>query len=279
MPLTSEQLKGRIKNIAKDNKADARVLLRIYMMERFLERVAASIHAENFIIKGGILVTSMIGVSMRSTMDIDASIRNFTLSEEEALLIIRDICNIDVDDGVSFEIKDVAQIMDEMEYPGLRISMNAFLENMVIPIKIDISTGDAITPDAIEYDYKLLLEDRTIKLWSYNLETTLAEKMQTILSRGTLNTRMRDFYDVYALTLYLADRIDDSILKDAFNATCAKRSTQKLASEGQQILEGIANDSTLNALWINYQRKYDYASIISFNEIMTMVNQLFSRII
>ena len=211
--------------------------------------------------------------------DIDASIRNFTLSEEEALLIIKDICVIDVGDGVSFEIKDIAQIMDEMEYPGLRISMNAFLEIMVIPIKIDISTGDAITPDAIEYDYKLLLEDRTIKLWSYNLETTLAEKMQTILSRGTLNTRMRDFYDVYALTLYLADRIDDSILKDAFNATCAKRSTQKLASEGQQILEGIANDSTLNALWINYQRKYDYASIISFNEIMTMVNQLFTRII
>ena len=166
MAFSQEQVKGKIKNIAKENKADARILMRIYMMERFLERVANSAYAENFIIKGGILVTSMVGVSMRSTMDIDTSIRNFNLSEEDAKKVVTEICNIDLQDGVTFVIKEVSSIMDEMEYPGLRLALDAVLGGMVTPIKIDISTGDVITPRAIEYDYKLMLENRSIKLWS-----------------------------------------------------------------------------------------------------------------
>ena len=201
MAFSQEQVKGKIKNIAKENKADARILMRIYMMERFLERVANSAYAEDFIIKGGILVTSMVGVSMRSTMDIDTSIRNFNLSEEDAKKVVTEICNIDLQDGVTFVIKEVSSIMDEMEYPGLRLALDAVLGGMVTPIKIDISTGDVITPRAIEYDYKLMLENRSIKLWSYNLETVLGEKLQTVLARGILNTRMRDFYDIYALLL------------------------------------------------------------------------------
>ena len=199
MALTQEQIKGRIRNIAKDNKADARVLIRIYMMERFLERVANSPYAEKFVIKGGILVTSMVGVSLRSTMDIDTTVRNINLSEKDVLRIVKEICDIDMDDDISFVIKEISDIMDDMEYPGIRVSLDAALGKMITPIKIDISTGDVITPGAIEYEYKLMLEDRTIQLWSYNLETILAEKMQTILSRGILNTRMRDFYDIYTL--------------------------------------------------------------------------------
>lgn len=164
MALTGAQVRGKIKNIAKSNRADVRILMRIYMMERFLERVANSPYSENFIIKGGILVTSMIGISMRSTMDIDTSIRNLDLSEEEALHIINKISKIDLQDGVTFNVKDVTGIMDDMEYPGIRVTMDAYLDKMITPIKIDISTGDIITPRAIEYDYSLMLEERSIKL-------------------------------------------------------------------------------------------------------------------
>lgn len=199
MQLTPEQVKGRIKNVAKENNADARTLMRIYMMERFLERIASSQYCDKFIIKGGMLVTAMVGVALRSTMDIDTSIRNQNLSADDARRIVDEIKSINLGDGVSFEIKEVSNIMDEMEYPGIRITMNAMMEKLVIPMKIDISTGDVITPRAIEYPYKLLLDSRSIHLWSYNLETILAEKLQTVLTRGLFNTRMRDFYDIRTL--------------------------------------------------------------------------------
>lgn len=190
MGFTPEQIKGRIKSIAKQNNADARTLMRIYMMERFLERLAQSEYRDNFIIKGGILVTAMIGVAHRSTMDIDTSMKNLNLSADDALQVVNQVKDIDLDDGVSFEVKDVSNIMDEMEYPGIRVTMNANVGRLITPLKIDISTGDVITPRAIEFNYDLLLEDRSISLWSYNLETILAEKLQTVLARGILNTRM-----------------------------------------------------------------------------------------
>lgn len=264
MALTGAQVRGKIKNIAKSNRADARILMRIYMMERFLERVANSPYSENFIIKGGILVTSMIGISMRSTMDIDTSIRNLNLSEEEALRIINKISKIDLQDGVTFNVKDVTRIMDDMEYPGIRVTMDAYLGKMITPIKIDISTGDIITPRAIEYDYSLMLEERSIKLWSYNLEIIFAEKLQTILARGILNTRMRDFYDVYTLMLRYEERINHEILKQAFEATCNKSNTTDIITSGMQILDIIINDDRLNDLWNSYQQKYLYAGDIPF---------------
>lgn len=278
MSLTSAQLKGRIKNIAKQNHADARILIRIYMMERFLERISHSTYSENFIIKGGILVTSMIGVSLRSTMDIDTTIKNFNLTKEEAFNIVKKICEIDLDDHISFEIKETENIMDEMEYPGIRISLNALMENMVVPIKIDISTGDVITPRAIIYEYKLMLEERNIKLWSYNLETILAEKLQTILARGTLNTRMRDFYDIYTLTLCYNDSINHMTLKNAFEATCKKRNSLTLITSGKLILEKLKVDHHLEKLWFSYQKKYPYARGISYENIVTSVEALFKPI-
>ena len=277
--LTKEQVKGKIKNIAKNNKADARILLRMYMMERFLERVAVSSHSDGFIIKGGILVTSMVGVSMRSTMDIDTTIRGINLTEEDVLPIIREICGIDLDDGVTFAIKEVFGIMDEMEYPGLRLAADAYLGDMVTPIKVDISTGDVITPRAVEYDYKLMLENRSIKLWSYNLETILAEKLQTVLARGTLNTRMRDFYDVYALMLRFDGQIDNRILKRAFDATCRKRGTEGLLKDAGSILSRIAGDTNMNSLWSSYRRKYEYASELSFEGTINRIEQLVNRIV
>lgn len=207
MKLSQDQLRGRIKNLAQKNNADARILLRLYMIERFLERVSISRYNDNFIIKGGVLVTSLIGVALRSTMDIDTTIKNLNLSESDIQRTVKEICAIDLQDDVTFQIKQISHIMDEMEYPGIRITMNAYLNRMLIPMKIDISTGDIITPSEVQHQYKLLLEDRFISLWSYNLETLLSEKLQTVLARGTLNTRMRDFYDLYELTSIYKDKI------------------------------------------------------------------------
>ncbi len=275
MALGSAQVKGKIKNLAKSNKADARILMRIYMMERFLERVANSKYKEDFIIKGGILVTSLVGVSMRSTMDIDTSIRNFNLSEEDALRVINEICDIKLDDGVTFVIKDISGIMDEMEYPGIRVGIDALLDGMVTPIKLDISTGDAITPRAIEYHYNLMLENRSICLWSYNLETIFAEKLQTVLARGILNTRMRDFYDIYTLLLRYKDEIDNDTLKQAFEATCSKRNSMNLKSDGTHIIETVSNDDTIKSLWESYRKKYSYATDIEFKTAIESVSKLY----
>lgn len=278
MGFTSEQIKGRIKSVAKQNNADARTLMRIYMMERFLERLAQSEYRDNFIIKGGILVTAMIGVAHRSTMDIDTSMKNLNLSAEDALRVVNQVKDIDLDDGVSFEVKDVSNIMDEMEYPGIRVTMNANVGRLITPLKIDISTGDVITPRAIEFNYDLLLEDRSISLWSYNLETILAEKLQTVLARGILNTRMRDFYDIRMLLDTYEDKVNKVVLKDAFAATCNKRGTDHLQEQAEEIIKIIEADEQLQVLWRAYQKKYSYAAEIDYASVISGVRKLMDSI-
>ena len=254
MGFTPEQIKGRIKSVAKQNNADARTLMRIYMMERFLERLAQSEYRDNFIIKGGILVTAMIA--------------------EDALRVVNRVKDIDLDDGVSFDVKDVSNIMDEMEYPGIRVTMNANVGRLITPLKIDISTGDVITPRAIEFNYDLLLEDRSISLWSYNLETILAEKLQTVLARGILNTRMRDFYDIRMLLDTYEDKVNKAVLKDAFAATCKKRGTDHLQEQAEEIIKIIEADEQLQVLWRAYQKKYSYAAEIDYASVISGVRKL-----
>ena len=278
MGFTPEQIKGRIKSVAKQNNADARTLMRIYMMERFLERLAQSEYRDNFIIKGGILVTAMIGVAHRSTMDIDTSMKNLNLSAEDALRVVNQVKDIDLDDGVSFEVKDVSNIMDEMEYPGIRVTMNANVGRLITPLKIDISTGDVITPRAIEFNYDLLLEDHSISLWSYNLETILAEKLQTVLARGILNTRMRDFYDIRMLLDTYEDKVNKAVLKDAFAATCKKRGTDHLQEQAEEIIKIIEADEQLQVLWRAYQKKYSYAAEMDYASVISGVRKLMDSI-
>ena len=278
MGFTPEQIKGRIKSVAKQNNADARTLMRIYMMERFLERLTQSEYRDNFIIKGGILVTAMIGVAHRSTMDIDTSMNNLNLSAEDALRVVNQVKDIDLDDGVSFEVKDISNIMDEMEYPGIRVTMNANVGRLITPLKIDISTGDVITPRAIEFNYDLLLEDRSISLWSYNLETILAEKLQTVLARGILNTRMRDFYDIRMLLDTYEDKVNKAVLKDAFAATCKKRGTDHLQEQAEEIIKIIEADEQLQVLWRAYQKKYSYAAEIDYSSVISGVRKLMDSI-
>jgi predicted nucleotidyltransferase component of viral defense system len=275
MKLTDAQIRGRVKNLAAKTGTDARILMRLHMMERFLERVSVSKYRDNFVIKGGVLITSLIGVSLRSTMDIDTTIQNHDLSDESAREMIEEISLIDIGDGVTFEKIKSSKIMDDMEYPGIRFSMNACIGRMVTPIKIDVSTGASITPCAVEHEYKLMLEDRAITLLSYNLETILAEKLQTIFSRGVVNTCMRDFYDIYVLTTAYRDKTDPEVLAQAFEATCKDRHTEDLAANSIQIYEKISSNKRLHELWNNYQKKYDYAAEIEFDYTLMALSELF----
>ena len=278
MALTKEQLKGRIKNLAKENNADPRLLMRLYMMERFIERASVSKYKDNFIIKGGILVTSLVGISLRSTLDIDSTIKNQSISENDAKRMIDDICKIDVGDGVSFEVKDSSTIMDEMEYPGIRFTLNVIMDGLITPIKIDISTGDVITPRAIEYQYNFLLEDRTATLLSYNLETILAEKLQAILNRESLNTRMRDFYDIYVLFSMYENTINVDVLKEAFYATCKKRNSINLIKNSNLLINTISNSDVLENRWNEYQKKFAYVQGISYEDTINNIKILLDKI-
>lgn len=248
--------------------------MRLYMMERYLQRVSVSKYRNNFIVKGGVLVTSLLGISMRSTMDIDTTIQNYDLSLENTKKMIEDISRIDIDDGVDFTIKSVMKIMDDMEYPGIRFALDSRIGRMITPIKIDVSTGATITPRAIEYDYKLMLENRSISILSYNIETVFAEKLQTILQRGILNTRMRDFYDVHVLLVSHKRDVDREILKRAFHATCKNRKTENIIDNLKSIYESIACDEKLSLLWLSYQRKYSYAKDIDFGSVLLSLDAL-----
>ena len=268
---TSKQLKDKVRNVSKGDNDIAKVLIRTFMMERFLERVSLSKYRNNFILKGGMLVASMVGVDMRATMDIDTTVKALPLNEIDAEKIVSEICEIEVDDGVQFRIISVTSIMEDFEYPGIRMMLEGTLDRMRQPIKLDISTDDVITPTAIEYEYKLMFEDRTISLLSYNTETLLAEKMQTILSRGIANTRMRDFYDVYGIIEINEDKIDKEILLEAFRATCEKRETVFSREEITSTLNKINDNEAMAQMWEQFRKKNFFVGVLSWEEVLAGV--------
>lgn len=275
---TSTQLKALVRNKAQGDSNKSLVIIRKYIMERFLERLSISKYKNQFIIKGGILVSSMVGIENRDTMDIDTTIRGFELDEDTLKEIITEIAAIPLDDGIVFTIKKVTQIMDDFEYPGIRIMMAAMLDKMITPLKMDISTDDVITPKEIEYNYPLSFEDRSISVLSYNLETVLAEKLETIVSRGTANTRMRDFYDITILTSGAYIKPDYRLLKDALMATSEKRGTRAILERRVEIVEQIRKDLDIQKHWEEYQNSYDYAAIFSLEDVIRAVNTLFEKI-
>lgn len=259
-------LKANVKNIANNNSKMAQAYIRLFFMERFLERVSKSRYKEQFILKGGMLVSSMIGMSLRTTMDIDTSIEALPLSMDKMQEIIDEIMNISIEDNVTFEIVSIETIMDEFDYPGIRIHMLGHLDKINQPIKIDISTDDVITPKAVEYSYPLMFEKREIALFTYNAETLLAEKMQTILSRGITNTRMRDFYDLYELIQIIDFSWD--VYKNAFDKTCEKRKTIYEKEEAIRIMKEVASDSDMENRWGQFRKKNDFVGDIMYKQLM-----------
>lgn len=279
MTITSgTQLKDLIKNLARKNSADSQILLRSYITERFLERLSDSNYKNNFIIKGGMLISAMVGIKNRSTMDLDASIKGFSLNMDELKSVVENICSVNLNDGVTFEIKSLTEIMDEADYPGIRISMNGFYDGIRTPVKLDISTGDVITPNEIVFSYQLMFENRKINLWSYNIETVLAEKLESMIARTITNTRMRDFYDVYLLTKIYSEVIDYKILNLALKATSTKRNTITLMDNSEKVFDELLTDSGIINLWQRYQSNYNYANGISWNTVVDSAKNLYLKI-
>lgn len=220
---TAQQLKDKIRNLAKGYSAEAQYLMRNFMMERFLERIAQSNYKEYFILKGGVLIASLVGFNLRSTMDIDATINGLTIHLPEIEKMIQEVIAIPLEDGVRFQIENINPIRKEAEYPGIRVGLQAFFDGTVTTLKVDVTAGDILTPSARIYPYKLMFEDRYIQILSYNLETLLAEKMETIISRHVTNTRMRDFYDIYILNKLFVEEISKEVLQQAMGYSTKKR--------------------------------------------------------
>ena len=280
MITTARQLKDLIRNLSKKKSADAQILMRNYMMERFLERISLSEYKNQFILKGGMLVAAMVGLDARATMDLDATIKGTNVSVEDVEMIISQIISIPLDDGVSFRIKRISEIMEEADYPGVRVSMETKFDGVITPLKIDISTGDIITPREIKYNFNLMLEDRTIEVWAYNLETVLAEKLETVISRNVTNTRMRDFYDIYILQKLYGEQLSKDVLWDALVATAKKRGTleQIEVEDINEVFDEIQSSPVMENLWKAYQRNYSYADDLFWHTVMDAIRVLYQTV-
>ena len=281
MITTARQLKDLVRNLSKKKSADAQILMRNYMMERFLERISLSEYKNQFILKGGMLVAAMVGLDARATMDLDATIKGTNASVEDVEMIISKIISIPLNDGVLFRIKRISEIMEEADYPGVRVSMETKFDGVITPLKIDISTGDIITPREIKYNFNLMLENRTIEVWAYNLETVLAEKLETVISRNVTNTRMRDFYDIYILQKLHGKQLKKQVLWNALVATARKRGTLEQINSGdrREIFDEIEISSVMENLWKTYQKNYSYAADISWHTIMKSICTLYGSML
>ena len=265
-------LKAKINNYARKNKIMPQVVMQNYMFERFLDRLSHSNYKDNFVIKGGILIAAIVGLDTRSTMDLDTTIERLSIEEENIQRIINEISQIELNDNVIFDVKSLESIRKNDVYGGLSVRIDAKYGTIITNLSIDISTGDIITPHAVEYEFDCIFEDTSIKVKGYNIETVLAEKIETIISRGVLNTRPRDFYDIYILTN--TQRYDTMIFNEALLETAKHRDTNLLLNEAVSILAEIKLSDTLKNNWMKYQRQFQYARDISFEETVIAIMEL-----
>lgn len=265
------QLKAVIKNISKDKHISAQLVMQNFMLEGLLERISVSKYRQNFILKGGFLIAAMVGLDTRATMDMDATIKGWPVNEESIKNMFLDICKIDLQDDVTFEFKKIGEIREGDDYTGYRVSLSANYPPMAVPLKLDITTGDKITPREIEYRFKLLLEDREIPVLAYNLETVMAEKLENVVSRGDQNTRPRDYYDIYILAKMQYKNIETEYLRAALDATSKKRGSSEILKEYKNIIDIVRNSDVMIKQWRTYQRDFEYATDISFDEVCDAV--------
>lgn len=268
------QLKAIIKNLAKEKHISAQLVMQNFMLERLLERISVSKYKQNFILKGGFLIAAMVGLDTRATMDMDATIKGLPVNEQTIREMFGEICRIELDDDVSFSFRSIGEIREGDEYMGYRVSLSANYPPMAVPLKLDITTGDRITPKEIEYRFKLLLEDRSISVLAYNLETIMAEKLETVISRGDQNTRPRDYYDIYILTKLQYSNINIGRLKKALSATTEKRGSSIVVKDYRRIMNAVENSDVMQRQWNNYQKDFDYATDILFKDVCEAVVKL-----
>lgn len=266
-------LKGRIKNYAKSNNIAAQVVLQNYMFECFLARLSVSEYNKKFVVKGGILIAAIVGLDIRSTMDLDTTLRNLPLTEEKITEAVEIICKIDMKDDVEFTVKSIEPIRKDDIYGGYCVRLDAVYDTIVTPLSIDVSTGDVITPDAVKYEFSGIFdEDIRISLWGYNIETVIAEKVETILRRGVFTTRPRDYYDVYILGT--TQKYDKEIYKEALKATAEHRGSTEQISDVEGILKQISESDDLKDMWRKYQKKFEYAIDISYENVLEVLKKI-----
>ncbi len=269
---TSTQLKALVRNFSKAKGVEAEIILRNFMLERFLEHLSASEYRNYFVLKGGMLISAMVGIDTRTTMDLDATIKGQILTEEKITETVKGILRVSVDDGVRFAFRSIEEIREEADYPGYRISIDTALDKTRQSIHIEITTGDFVTPREIEYNFKLMFEDRSISILAYNIETVLAEKFETIISRGLVNTRMRDFYDIYILTT--TQQFDGETFGIALAKTSEKRNTSEQISDAKAVIDRILESKVLTGLWGRYQNKYSYATGVTWPQTIDALRSL-----
>lgn len=272
------QLKAIIKNIAKEKHIAAQLVMQNFMLERLLERVSVSKYQQHFILKGGFLIAAMVGLDTRATMDMDATIKGLPVNEQTVREMFEEICKIELDDDVTFSFRSIGEIREGDEYTGYRVALSANYPPMAVPLKLDITTGDKITPREIEYQFKLLLEDRSISVLAYNLETIMAEKLETVISRGDQNTRPRDYYDVYILAKLQYSNIEPSSLKAALEATTEKRGSSEVVKDYRKIMDTVKDSEVMQRQWKNYQKDFEYAEDIAFEDACDVVVELMDEI-
>ena len=272
------ELFEKSKELAKESGLTQLELYQRFMFERILERISVSKYNNNFILKGGLLLSAMLGIKSRSTRDMDISIKGIDVSEEKMVQVLNEILSLNIEDGVRFEIVDVTDIRADDEYGGNKYHLVGRLENLKVALDIDISTGDEITPRELNYEYISIFENKKIYIDTYNIETILAEKIETILRRGKYNARMKDYYDVYFFLMKLRKDINLEIFKQALNNTSTKREALDYYKEYRQILNGLTNDERINNYWNTYKKKTKYAKNIEFKEIIKVLGEFLDNI-
>ncbi len=271
--MTSEKLKGKIKSFSEKNNLKAQEVLQMYFFERFLTRLEKSRYRVNFIIKGGFLISSIIGIQNRTTMDIDTTIKGLPVKEEIIKEIILEILNIEVNDEIEFVLGKIENIREISEYENYRLHLTANFEKIKNPLKIDITTGDVIIPSEIEYSYETIFKEK-LNILVYSLETLIAEKYETIIKRNITTTRLRDFYDIYMIFKLKNDKINVNNLKQAIRETAKNRNSTEEILESKEILEDIKNDEYLNKQWNIYKNENKYVDNIQFSEILKLLNKI-----
>ena len=271
--MNAMSLKTKIKNIAKEKNIPAQVILHNYMFERLLVRLSNSEYKEKFVLKGGMLVAAIVGLDNRATMDMDATLKNLPLTPEVIRSALDTICNIHYNDGVIFEILTISPIRENDIYGGYRIMLNAKFDTITTPLSIDVSTGDIITPHAVKYSFiEIFDNNKSYELWTYNIETILAEKVETILRRGIFNTRPRDFYDTYILST--TQKFNFEVFIEGLNLTAVHRGTTQQIADITSILHNIAESSELRSMWDKYRKQFAYAASIEYDQIMISLKKL-----
>lgn len=272
------QLKARISDKAKEAGIPAQALMQSYLMERLLERLSKSKWQPNVVVKGGMLISSLVGAASRTTMDLDTTVRGFDLTHESAESVFRQIAGLASDDDWTFELDRTEDIRETDDYPGIRVHPKALYPPMAVPLTIDVTTGDKITPAPIEYRYPLLFDEGSISLMAYTLETLLAEKLETVVSRGVANTRPRDFYDIHVLWKLRGEECDPATLKDAVSATCEKRGSAERMAHWAQVLGEVGQDAQMLALWAKYEKRNPYVTGITLQECCETARRIMASI-